>query len=331
MATNTNSAAFLKPTPGADEGQWGNLLNTSLDQIDRMLAGVQTVTLTTGTVTIPAIDAVSDNPSRAPIIALVGTLSGNVEVIVPDVTRMFVVVNGSVSGGHQINVRRVSGGTGVQLATNGHYALVATTTAVYGVIAAEADHAATADLATLATLATNAGHATTADSATTTPHADHATHADTATTATTATTTDHATTADQAVIATSADTAITAINSTFAQQATTATTCSGNSATATTWAAPVTVTLTGGATGAAAIDGSGNVTIPIIVPGAEHSHSDYAPKAGSTSQAFSVGAPGSSTTRAIRRQDRATETQDGTIRARLFGNQLYLSTNGVNP
>nr|WP_288912130.1 phage tail protein [uncultured Pseudomonas sp.] len=47
---------------------------------------------------------------------------------------------------------------------------------------------------------------------------------------------------------------------------------SGNAGSATKWAAPRTITFTGGATGAVALDGSGNVSVALTVPPAAHAH-----------------------------------------------------------
>lgn len=104
MSTNTTNMKFIKPDPGADTGNWGNLLNVSMDSLDRALTGLLQVSCATTPVTITAIDTTTDTTSRSPMYEFTGNQSANGTVYVPETPRSFWVLNSTTGGSYTLTV-----------------------------------------------------------------------------------------------------------------------------------------------------------------------------------------------------------------------------------
>jgi len=93
---------------GEDSGTWGQLTNTNLGTLlEQSITGVITVDLSAGNVTLTSYNGVSDQ-SRNAVIVVTGTQSTTNNVIVPNVSKMYLVNNTS---SYQIGVQAFGGST----------------------------------------------------------------------------------------------------------------------------------------------------------------------------------------------------------------------------
>jgi hypothetical protein len=93
---------------GEDAGTWGQLTNTNLGTLlEQSITGVITVSLSAGNVTLTSYNGVSDQ-SRNAVIVVTGTQSTTNNVIVPNVSKMYLVNNTS---SYQIGVQASGGST----------------------------------------------------------------------------------------------------------------------------------------------------------------------------------------------------------------------------
>lgn len=107
----TVNVAMIVPLTGADVDTWGeDAVNPNMVAIDGMLAGVQTVGVTTGLVTLTAPSGFTPTPSPGPtqsqnrVLRFTGTLVGHVAVLLP-LPGLYVIDNRTVSGGFVLYFR----------------------------------------------------------------------------------------------------------------------------------------------------------------------------------------------------------------------------------
>ena len=94
---------------GENSGTWGDKTNTNLQLVQQGFAGYQEVTVNgTGTTTLAITDGtISDG--RNAVIKLIGTITGNITVTIPDsIEKIYVFENGTV-GAFTVEVKTVSG------------------------------------------------------------------------------------------------------------------------------------------------------------------------------------------------------------------------------
>ena len=97
---------------GEQANTWGNTTNTNLGTvIEEAICGLQTIDVTSGNVTLTALDGISDQ-SRAAILSITGTPGTARSVYCPDgVTKLYTVTNNSDAA---VTISTVSG-TGVSV------------------------------------------------------------------------------------------------------------------------------------------------------------------------------------------------------------------------
>jgi hypothetical protein len=97
---------------GENSGTWGDKTNTNLELIQQGFAGYQEVTVNgTGTTTLAITDGTISNGRNA-VIKLIGTITGNITVTIPDtIEKTYIISNGTV-GVFTVEFKTVSG-TGV--------------------------------------------------------------------------------------------------------------------------------------------------------------------------------------------------------------------------
>ena len=115
---NTTSAS-LKLTvqaTGENSGTWGQITNTNLLILEQAIGGYAGVALnaTTGATLTFSNGALSDGKNQ--VLKLTGTITTNVDVIVPDSVEKTYVVENATSGAFTVTVKTTSG-TGVTWAT----------------------------------------------------------------------------------------------------------------------------------------------------------------------------------------------------------------------
>jgi hypothetical protein len=110
---------------GENAGTWGQITNTNLYIIQQAIAGYQSlaVNATTG-LTLTFTDGAISTGKNA-VINLTGTLSGNVNVTVPDAIEKTYLVNNQVTQGVYTLTFKTTSGTGIKLAQGNRYVLYA--------------------------------------------------------------------------------------------------------------------------------------------------------------------------------------------------------------
>jgi hypothetical protein len=110
---------------GTEAGVWGQITNTNLVVIQQAIAGYQSlaVNATTG-LTLAFTDGAISTGKNA-VINLTGTLSGNVNVTVPDSIEKTYLVNNQVTMGTFTLTFKTTSGTGIKLAQGNRYVLYA--------------------------------------------------------------------------------------------------------------------------------------------------------------------------------------------------------------
>jgi hypothetical protein len=94
---------------GENSGTWGDKTNTNLELIQQGFAGYQEVTVNgTGTTTLAITDGTISNGRNA-VIKLIGTITGNIIVTIPDsIEKIYIFENGT-SGAFTVQIKTVSG------------------------------------------------------------------------------------------------------------------------------------------------------------------------------------------------------------------------------
>ena len=110
---------------GENAGTWGQITNTNLYIIQQAIAGYQSlaVNATTGLTLVFTDGAISTGKNA--VINLTGTLSGNVNVTVPDAIEKTYLVNNQVTMGTNTLTFKTTSGTGIKLAQGNRYTLYA--------------------------------------------------------------------------------------------------------------------------------------------------------------------------------------------------------------
>jgi hypothetical protein len=110
---------------GTEAGVWGQITNTNLVVIQQAIAGYQSlaVNATTGLTLLFTDGAISTGKNA--VINLTGTLSGNVNVTVPDSIEKTYLVNNQVTMGTFTLTFKTTSGTGIKLAQGNRYTLYA--------------------------------------------------------------------------------------------------------------------------------------------------------------------------------------------------------------
>ena len=113
MANSTSASLKLTvQATGENSGTWGQITNTNLLILEQAIGGYSSVALnaTTGATLTFSNGGLSDGKNQ--VIKLTGTITGNIDVVIPDsVEKTYVIENGT-SGAFTVTVKTTSG-TGV--------------------------------------------------------------------------------------------------------------------------------------------------------------------------------------------------------------------------
>ena len=108
-STNTTNLNFTKPDIGSESNNWGNLLNTNFDELDKALGQI----LSKGVGGNSDI-SLSSSESQYAVLELTGTLTGNISVrTYNDSSRPYIVFNNT--GGAYTLTFKTANGTGVEI------------------------------------------------------------------------------------------------------------------------------------------------------------------------------------------------------------------------
>ena len=109
MASTYTDLGIELMVTGENAGTWGDKTNQNLNLVQQAFAGFQAVTVNgTGTTTLAMTDATISNARNA-IIKLSGTITGNINVTIPDSIEKSYIVENATSGSHTVTFKTVSG------------------------------------------------------------------------------------------------------------------------------------------------------------------------------------------------------------------------------
>ena len=110
MATYTTRLRLEKQVTGENSNTWGTRLNTNVfSLVDTAIAGYTSVSLAGSTVTLSVENGSADS-ARSAMLELHGTLTSNVGVVIPSVSKQYLVRN--ATGGSFTVTIKAAGGTG---------------------------------------------------------------------------------------------------------------------------------------------------------------------------------------------------------------------------
>jgi hypothetical protein len=116
---------------GENATTWGTKTNNNLDLIAVAIAGQAVVTVSSADVTLTEANATTDQ-SRAAILVFTGTMTGNVNIIVPSQSKTYAAFR-QTSGAFNLVIKNATG-TGATLPTSGTDIIVCTTATCVGLI-----------------------------------------------------------------------------------------------------------------------------------------------------------------------------------------------------
>lgn len=111
MASYTTSLRLIQPATGEYPGSWGTQANNGLTAlVDTSVAGTATITMVAADYTLSTANGATDE-ARAAVLSLGGTPGGSYNVIVPAVSKLYVVYNNTGAA----QTVKTSAGTGVSV------------------------------------------------------------------------------------------------------------------------------------------------------------------------------------------------------------------------
>ena len=116
---------------GENATTWGTKTNNNLDLIAAAIAGQAVVTVSSADVTLTEANAATDQ-SRAAILVFTGTMTGNVNIIVPSQSKTYAAFR-QTSGAFDLVIKNATG-TGATLPTSGTDIIVCTTATCVGLV-----------------------------------------------------------------------------------------------------------------------------------------------------------------------------------------------------
>ena len=113
MASYTTSLRLVQPATGEYSGTWGTQVNTGLTAlVDTSVAGTATITMTAADYTLSTANGATDE-ARAAILNVIGTPGAARNIIVPALSKLYVVYNNTTGGFAQ--TVKTSAGTGISV------------------------------------------------------------------------------------------------------------------------------------------------------------------------------------------------------------------------
>jgi len=107
-STYTTRVRLEKQTPGENENTWGTILNGNvIDLVDDSIAAYTTITVSSVDVTLTQADGSTDQ-ARSAFLDITGTLTGDVNVLIPALSKGYGVRN-STSGSFTVTMKTATG------------------------------------------------------------------------------------------------------------------------------------------------------------------------------------------------------------------------------
>ncbi len=109
MATTPdNNLRFDVPDVTLDDNTWGTILNTLIGELERSITAIHSQAFVSSDVTIGALGGANEEARKAILVAT-GTLAGNVNFIIPNEPKIYIVDN-TTDGAFTVGIK-TSGGT----------------------------------------------------------------------------------------------------------------------------------------------------------------------------------------------------------------------------
>lgn len=115
---------------GENATTWGVKTNNNLDLIAAAIAGIATVSVSAGDVTLSTANAATDQ-ARAGILLVQGTLTADANIIVPAASKVYAVLR-NTTGAFNVIIKNT--GTGTALPASGTDLIVCTTATCIGLV-----------------------------------------------------------------------------------------------------------------------------------------------------------------------------------------------------
>ena len=120
-STSANLKLTVQAT-GENSGTWGQFTNTNLLILEQAIGGYDAVGVTSGA-TLTFSNGVLSN-GKNQILKLTGTISGNVNVVIPDSIEKTYMVENATSGAHTVIFKTTSGSGATWSATDKGYKIL---------------------------------------------------------------------------------------------------------------------------------------------------------------------------------------------------------------
>lgn len=101
-----------KQADGENENTWGQTLNAQIELLEDAIAGRASITLAASNVTLTTSNGATDQ-ARECILDLNGTITANIEIIVPASAKFYIVNNGTTQTVAETVTVKTSAGTGI--------------------------------------------------------------------------------------------------------------------------------------------------------------------------------------------------------------------------
>jgi len=120
-STSANLKLTVQAT-GENSGTWGQITNTNLLILEQAIGGFQSVAITTGATLTFSNGALSNGKNA--VLKLTGTITGAVNVIIPDSIEKTYIVENATTGAFAVTFKTTSGTGATWSATNKGYKIL---------------------------------------------------------------------------------------------------------------------------------------------------------------------------------------------------------------
>ena len=105
--TTSTSLKLTVQATGENSGSWGQFTNTNLLILEQAIGGYDTVGIASGA-TLTFSNGVLSN-GKNQVLKLTGTISGNVNVVIPDNIKKSYIIDNATTGSHTVTFKTTSG------------------------------------------------------------------------------------------------------------------------------------------------------------------------------------------------------------------------------
>ena len=117
-STFTSRIRLEKQADGENPNSWGTILNANvIDMLDDALAAYTTVSCSSANITLSENNGTVDQ-SRSAILEFVGTVSANIDITIPTVSKFYVINDQTVRQSSSTLTLKTGSGTGMIVAAS---------------------------------------------------------------------------------------------------------------------------------------------------------------------------------------------------------------------